>query len=170
MLYGKADSEVLGVFGKLGEESSPCLLSDLAARACPVPEDVPDFVNLLAQLFAHLLGDETTGGDQADLAQLHAERLQELVDLRVRVLSAHHHLHSSSLSSELAFVLILFLIFAATLLISRVLLSVVAPQRRYHLALKVEIIGLGCLSVAFFRDVSVLYVNALDQLQVGVLG
>lgn len=170
MLYSKADSEVFGVFGKLGEESTPCLLGDLAASACPVPEDVPGFVNLLAQLFAHLLGDETTGGNQADLAQLHAERLQELVDLRVRVQTAHHHLHSSALSSELAFVLILFLIFAAALLISRVLLSVVAPQRRHHLALKVEIIGLGCLSVAFFRDVSVLDVNALDQLQVGVLG
>ena len=60
--------------------------------------------------------------------------------------------------------------FAAAVLICRVLLSVVAPEGRNDLALEVEIVGLGCVSVAVFRDICVLNVDGLDEHQVGVLG
>ena len=66
--------------------------------------------------------------------------------------------------------MILFLIFAATVLICRVLLSVVAPEGRDDVAFEVEIVRLGCVSVAVFRDVCILDVDGLDEHQVGILG
>ena len=76
MFDSQAHSKVLCRLGQLRQKLSSYLLSDLAARAGPVFVDEANFVNLLFQLFAHLLCDEATGRDQADLTQLNSKRFE----------------------------------------------------------------------------------------------
>ena len=63
----------------------------------PFFENLPHIINPLSDVLTHMLINlafkEAISRNQANLANLHAKRLQQFVDFSIRILATEHHFH-----------------------------------------------------------------------------
>jgi len=119
------------------QELFSLLLCDLRGR--PVLKYFVNFVDFFPQVLTHCLCNKAARRNQADLTQLHAIGLEEFVDLGVRVLPTHHHLHDESLRYLISFIGlfdIISLILAAA--VRALTISKVVPQSANDLLIQID--------------------------------